>query len=314
MRPVPDLPLVFTTEDLRRRGVTQEQAEYRVRHKVWQRLQKGVYCSAATWVSASPEGQHLLAGLAMCRAVDGEQLVLSHVTAAVAHDLPVDANALSTVTATSPPARKRASDKDRHLYFASLPHVDRTTHLGAPVTTAARTVADCLRHLPRGDAVAVADAALHRGITTLDDVGEVLSRQERWPFAAVAALALPLVDGRRESRLESKSAVVMDLHGIPRPVPQLRILDAQRRFVARPDFVWVEYGVVGEADGRVKYEVGAADVVLDEKDRQAQLEALGLVVVRWGERHLYGSEPVMVRRLREGFERGDGRRFRGKAA
>jgi hypothetical protein len=314
MRPVPDLPLVFTTEDLRRRGVSQEQADYRVRHRVWRRLQRGVYCSAATWEGASPEGRHLLAGLAMCRAAHGEQLVLSHVTAAVAHDLPVDLKALTTLTATSPPARKRANDSDRHIYFASLPPVDRTTHLGAPVTTVARTVADCLRHLPRGDAVAVADAALHQGLTTLDDVRAVLLRQERWPFAAVAALALPLVDGRRETRLESKSAVVMDLHNIPRPVPQLRILDPQRRFVARPDFVWVEYGVVGEADGRVKYENRAADVIQDEKDRQAKLEALGLVVVRWGERDLYGSEPVLVRRLNEAFERGDGRRFRGLAA
>ena len=162
--------------------------------------------------------------------------------------------------------------------------------------------------------MAVADAALHHGLTTLDDIREVLRRQERWPFAAVAGLALPLVDGRRESRLESKSAVVMDLHAIPRPVPQCRILDSQRRFVARPDFVWVEHGVVGEADGRVKYAAGAADVIQAEKDRQARLEALGLVVVRWDERHLYGTEPVLVRRLREAFERADGRRFRGLAA
>jgi hypothetical protein len=106
----------------------------------------------------------------------------------------------------------------------------------------------------------------------------------------------------------------MHQHGIPRPTPQLTILDCQRRFVARPDFVWLELGVVGEADGRVKYEVEAADVIQAEKDRHAQLEALGLVVVRWDERHLWGPEPVLVRRLCDAFERGDGRRFRGIAA
>jgi hypothetical protein len=306
--------LVFTAGDLRHRGITQEQADYRVRRKVWRRLQKGVYCSSSTWDRATAEGRHLLAGLAMCRAADGEELVLSHVTAAVAHNLPVPAKALARLTATSPPTHKRGADHDRHIYFAALPEMDRTTREGVPVTTVARTVADCLRHLPRGDAVAVADAALHERLTRLDEIRRVLRRQERWPFAAVAGLALPLVDGRRESPLESKSAVVMDLHGLPRPVPQQRIFDARRRFVARPDFVWVEHGVVGEADGRVKYEADAADVIQAEKDRQARLEALGLVVVRWDERHLYGADPVLVRRLREAFERADGRRFRRIAA
>jgi hypothetical protein len=84
--------------------------------------------------------------------------------------------------------------------------------------------------------------------------------------------------------------------------------------VARPDFVWVEHGVVGEGDGRIKYEVRAADVIQAEKDRQARLEALGLVVVRWDERHLYGREPELIKRLREAFERAGGRRFRGIAA
>ena len=314
MRSVPDLPMVFTTEDLRRRGVTQEQAEYRVRRKVWRRMQMGVYCTSTSWDRATAEGQHLLAGLAMCRAAEGEELVLSHVTAAVAHELPVSNKALDILTATSPPTRRRGAGDDRHIYFATVSEIDRSSHLGVPVTTVARTVADCLRHLPRGDAVAVADAALHQRLTTLDGIRDVLHRQERWPFAGVARLTLPLVDGKRESWLESKSAVVMDLHGIPRPVPQRRIFDRQRRFVARPDFVWVEHGVVGEADGRVKHAARAADVIQAEKDRQARLEALGLVVVRWDERHLYGPNPILIKRLWAAFERADGQRFRGIAA
>lgn len=70
--------------------------------------------------------------------------------------------------------------------------------------------------------------------------------------------------------------------------------------------------MVGEADGRVKYGGDAARVIEAEKDRHARLEALGLVIVRWGERHLYGAEPPFVVRLRDAFGRSSGAHFSGR--
>jgi hypothetical protein len=91
--------------------------------------------------------------------------------------------------------------------------------------------------------------------------------------------------------------------------------DERGRFVGRVDFAWLEDGVVGEADGRLKYTDGDAVRVIEaEKERQARLEALGLVVVRWGWRDLEGTPPRMIERVREALERGDVRRFRGRAA
>lgn len=315
VRSVPDLPAVFTLTDLRRRGITKEQAEYRVLRGVWHRLRRGVYCSAEMWRRADAEQRHILAGTAMVLAAEGQaSLALSHTSAAVVHGLPVPVRALRVVTLTSPPGTKRTASPDRHVYFAGLSGSDVEMHRGIPVTSPARTTADCLRHLPMRDAVAVADAALHQRTTTLDEVRTVLAAQAGWPFAGAAALALPLVDGRRESALESRSAVVMAAHDIPAPVPQCRVLDQRGIVVARVDFGWPELGVVGEADGRVKYARDAARVVEEEKDRQARLEALGLVVVRWDERHLHGSEPVLIARLHEAFARAEGRRFVGRAA
>jgi very-short-patch-repair endonuclease len=185
---------------------------------------------------------------------------------------------------------------------------------GLAVTAPARTIADCLRHLDPADAVALADAAVRAGSVTVDDVRAVLASQRRWPFTQVAALALLLVDGRRESSLESRSAVVLHRAGLPPPAPQVSIHDQVGRFVGRVDFAWLEQGVVGEADGRVKYVDGdAVRVVEAEKERQSRLEALGLVVVRWGWRDLEGSAPRMVERVREALERGDPTRFRGRA-
>jgi very-short-patch-repair endonuclease len=163
--------------------------------------------------------------------------------------------------------------------------------------------------------VGLADAAVRTRLVTVDDVHRVLEAQHQWPYTQVAALALLLVDGRRESSLESRSAVVMHRAGLPAPEPQVSIHDEVGRFVARVDFAWLEQGVVGEADGRVKYADGnAARVIEAEKERQSRLEALGLVVVRWGWRDLDGDAPRMVERVREALERGDPARFRGRAA
>jgi hypothetical protein len=159
------------------------------------------------------------------------------------------------------------------------------------------------------------DAALHARLVTVDEVRQTLAYQSGWPYAAVAALALPLVDGRRESSLESKSAVVMHQHGLPMPEAQTVIYDGRGVFVGRVDFAWLNAGVVGEADGRIKYTGRDPVAVIEaEKERQARLEALGLIVVRWGWRHLAGAPPPLVERLREALARGDASRFTGRAA
>ncbi len=72
--------------------------------------------------------------------------------------------------------------------------------------------------------------------------------------------------------------------GLPVPVLQFEVFDDYGRWLGRTDFAWLEYGVVGEFDGAVKYtgterEVAAA--VMAEKRRQAAIEAAGWVVVRW---------------------------------
>ena len=315
MRDDPPLTLVFTTADARRFGLTQEQCEQRARSGRWRRLNKGVYCLTDTWDRAAPEARHLLRAVAVVKSCPSDdRCALSHVSAAVAHQLPVPLASLSTVTLTRPPGARRLVGPGRRIFRAAVPDDDLVGVDGVPVTSAARTVADCLRHLARRDAVAVADAALRRGLTEAA-VREVLERQARWPYAGVAALALSLVDPRHESPLESRSAVVMAEHDIPAPIPQWEVLDASGGVVARVDFGWPDLGVVGEADGRAKYATAdAGRVIEDEKDRHARVEALGLVVVRWGERHLHGPVPPLVPLLHAGFRRGDPAKFRGRAA
>ncbi len=304
VRDDPLLRTVFTTADAVALGLTQEQCEQRVRSRRWRRLRRGVFCLAGTWDGATPEARHLLVALATARAgADGDSRVLSHATAAVIHGLPVPHAALEAVHVTRPPGRRRMTSARCRTYRAALPADEVVVRDGVLVTSVPRTVADCLRHRPRPDAVALADAALHSGRTNEEKVRQALQRQTGWPWAGAAGLTMALVDGRRESPLESRSAVVMADHGIPTPVLQWQVRTARGDVMARVDFAWPELGVVGEADGRTKYTGDAARVVEAEKDRQALLETLGLVVVRWDERHLHGPEPALVGRLNNAFLR-----------
>lgn len=226
------------------------------------------------------------------------------------------ASELATVWTISSNAAARSTRYAPHLRqeVASLPEGDVRELSGLPVTTLPRTLADLLRHLPVEVALPAVDAALHTGTVELGQVVRVLERQLSWPGATGARAAIRLADGRRESVLESRSAVVFDRYDVPPPAPQVVLLDHDGRFVARTDFAWLEYGVVGEADGAGKYADDPMRAFRAEKDRQAAIEALGLVVVRWDWRHLHGDPPEVVRRVLRALELGDARRFRGRVA
>ena len=177
---------------------------------------------------------------------------LSHATAAAMYDLPIPRDGTTWITVAAGFGAGTHDDHALRQEVASLPteHVRRLS--GWPVTTPARTVADCLRHLRPEDAVAMADAALHRGLLSPEALTAVVRRQRSWPLAAAARSALDLIDGRRESPLESRSAVVMQRHGLTAPVCQAEVRDQRGAFVARVDFAWPDVAVVGEADGRSK--------------------------------------------------------------
>jgi hypothetical protein len=283
MRVDPPLPPVFHRRHALAAGLTPDQVTHRLRTTRWHRLRRGVYCTRAVWNDASPQHRAALLGMAavLLRCSDAP-VALSHATAAALYDLPIPHHGPAWITVAAGFGASTHYDRALRQEVATLPaeHVRRLR--GWPVTTPARTVADCLRHLSAEDAVAIADAALHRRVLPPEALMDVVRWQESWPLAAAARWAVGIVDSRRESPLESRSAVVMQRHGIPAPVCQAVVRDRRGAFVARVDFAWPDAGVVGEADGRSKYEGDAVRAFEAEKDRQAELEGLGLVVVRWG--------------------------------
>ena len=120
---------------------------------------------------------------------------------------------------------------------------------------------------------------------------DVLMESPRWGARWVRS-ALPLVDPRLETALESTSWGRCADAGVPMPVPQVWLQGASGRWY-RVDFWWEEFAIIGEADGMVKYRT--AEDLASEKARQLDLEGLGRRMRRWGWTHaMRDHDPLMA--------------------
>ena len=101
---------------------------------------------------------------------------------------------------------------------------------------------------------------------------------------------------------ETLSRLIFADFGLPAPELQVEIYDDDGNFVARPDFLWREFGLVGECDGFGKYFDGVdmAETrrrLAREKDRDAGLMALGYRVFHWRWKDLENPR-LLAERLR----------------
>jgi hypothetical protein len=176
------------------------------------------------------------------------------------------------------------------------------------VTSLARTVLDIAATGTFMEAIVVADRALL--IDRFSSRPPMASREElhqararALPFRAHARTraVIDAAESRAESPLESVSRVTMRAIGVPKPEIQRSYSDARGK-IADVDFAWEEFGLLGEADGDVKYLQSrfrggrtADQVVLDEKIREDRLRALPRRVARW--RWATAIDPAALRRL-----------------
>lgn len=263
------------------------------------------------YVHGPPPGDVAARHLLLVHAARAElapDAVVSHVSAALLHGLPVWGIPLGQVHVT----RARRSGGRRgarvHVHTAPLDRDEVVTIGGVAVTSMARTLLDLARVVPFEQAVAVADAALHRHLVGPSDLAAALQRRPRWPGLPAARRAFTFADARSESVGESRSRVALARAGLPVPVLQWKVRRNDGRVVGEVDFGWPALRTVGEFDGRVKYGrlvrpgQDPAEVLYQEKLREDEIRAEDLAVVRWGWTDIDGFAPV-ADRLRSRFHR-----------
>jgi hypothetical protein len=283
-----DLPYAFTRRQALARGLSDFRLGRLIVRDEVHRARRGVFVRAGPTAPDQRDVRYRDLSRALLD-VYGDGYALSHLSAAAFHDQPLPLGPLDTVhlldldvtakTRRAPGLWVHSADS----YQSNLALVD-----GLIVTSVARTVADCLRTFGPRVSVPIADDALHRRMTTRDQVLVEMAMQCHWPGRTLADEAAPLVDGRRESWLESYAFVRMSEWGLTLPTPQVEVFDDAGELVARTDAAWVEQATVLELDGKGKYLLPVNGVVDPravwemEKSRYDRVGNLGAERVRFG--------------------------------
>ena len=312
----PSLPLVFDRAAAGAAGVGTSAVRRRLDQGHWVRLRPGAYCLRATYDAASDDERYLLLAVATWLAGHRER-ALSHVSACAAWGWPLPSPAPRQVWLTEAPG-PGAWTRDRgavSLEVASLAAedvVELSWEWLAPyslrLTAPARSVADTLRHERPVVSVPMGDAALRAGVDP-GAVSAVLERQGVWPYVARGRRAARLLDGRRETWLESVSVVAFDELDLPLPEAQVNLLDRHGEFVGRLDFLWRREMTAGEADGRGKYDDAAGggggsttmSALWAEKQREDAVRRTGLGLARWGTAEALRHTGELRDRVMDGF-------------
>ncbi|GAA1177570.1 hypothetical protein GCM10009608_11760 [Pseudonocardia alaniniphila] len=299
-------PLVHRRAQLLAAGFSPKELRRLLRSGALSAVRPGAYVQGAP-----PEdtvARHLLLLYAALDELAADAVV-SHVSAAVLHGLPVWGIPLDRVHVTRGSRSSGRRGRRVHVHAAPLESDEIVMVGGLTATSPARTLVDLARAVPFEQAVAVADAALHRHLIAPPDLAAALAHRPRWPGLPAARRALAFADARSESVGESRSRVAIARAGLPTPVLQWEVRRGDGRFVGQVDFGWPDLRTVGEFDGRAKY--GAlvrpgqdpAEVLYREKLREDELRAEDLAVVRWAWPDLDAFGAV-AERLRRRFHSG----------
>jgi hypothetical protein len=219
----------------------------------------------------------------------------SHTTAAVLDGVPL-LRVPATSCVTLPPG---VSGEVAGVHLHRCTKIEPVRAGVVPLSPVEWTAVELAREHGVAAGVIAADYLLHLNKATAGGLELRVELACGWPGVRAARDAIAFADGRSESVLETRSRLLMHRWGIPEPELQVRIGNGWGGFVARVDFYWDEFGVVGEADGAMKYDGSEPAALHVEKKRQEILEQdLDLLVVRWGTADLadFGAIAARLRR------------------
>lgn len=221
---------LVTRAQARAGGMTDRQIAGRVRSGEWVRVVQAVF-RHATW----PETYEQRA-LAVCLGLD--HAAASHWTAGVVHALDGARRGRLHVSVPRGLASRSTLAVVHQVSHLFVP--DITTVGPIPVTSVARTVVDLAALMSPARLTSLVDHVLVRRRTTIDEIGDAMTRAEHAPGRAGYRKLIATLDAWTpgpisQSEPEMELVRRIEARGLPTPERQVPVLDRNGKEIARVD-------------------------------------------------------------------------------
>ncbi len=274
-----------------------------LRFKLWVRIRRGAY-TFSDLLAADPAAQHLVRARAVARRL-GDRVALSHVSAALEHDLSVWGIDLTNVHVTRLDATSGRTEAGvvHHEGFCVADDVIEKD--GVLVMRRARAAVETCTLGPPESGVVILDSLLRSGCPR-DELDDAFLLLKQWPDTRGLQIVVRFADGAAGSVGESRSRWLLYSQRVPAPVLQFEVRDDSGELIGICDFAWPAHELLGEFDGRIKYgrllRAGETpgDAVFREKCREdAMREQTGWRMVRlvWADLAQPAATGARIRRM-----------------
>jgi len=265
------------------------------------RVRHGAYTFADLWRRADVHQRHRILCRSVLRSMPG-RVALSHVSSMVERGVQTWGIDLSRVHVTRLDDGAGRIERDVVHHEGMPADGDVELHNGLLIVRPARGLVEATSLHGVQQGLVMADSALHNGVVEPEDFRRTYQLMERWPGTRPSRLVVDLADGRSESPGETRARYLCWTQGLPMPDLQFKVYDEHGTLVAVTDFAWLELGLLGEFDGRVKYGrllkpgQDPGEVVFQEKEREdmvRELTRMGMVRFIWS--HFTDPAPMAAR-------------------
>jgi len=276
------------------------------------RLRRGAYAEAGALLGIDPRSRHL-ALVRAARLAAAAEPVFSHESAGAMHGIPSLEGWPDAVHTTVPPGRGGPTQAVMRTQRAIAEQDVVAADDGTRMTSLARTAVDLAASRSLLGGIIAMSHARASGVTE-EELAAALDRAGPITGIRLARLALARSVPGTESVLETLVVVRCQDLGFAAPELQ-RIVRGDDGRDYRVDFAWLDGRVLGEADGRAKYERpelrgtrAPADVLWAEKRREDAIRASCDRFVRLSWEDAWRGAPLASRLDAAGVPR-DGRRL-----
>lgn len=258
-------------------GCTINDIRTAVRHGEWRRLRKGAYVFADEWASLDAPARHWLRTRAAVQTL-GDDVAVSHASGVIGHGIDDWRLDLSRIHVTRLDRRSGRIVGDVVQHERGKADPDVRVVAGIRVLEPQRCVLEAAVHLDREAAFCLLESGLRSrrfDRTELEEAYAALHSRHRMgrlqPLVAMAG-------SRSGSVAESRGSWIFDQAGLPAPEQQWEVLRADGSLVGVVDWVWHEWRLIVEFDGKVKYSgrfgQTGPDAVFAEKRREDEIREL----------------------------------------